>query len=78
MINKNITEEDIVTTARQALQSGVKSVKLYFMIGLPTEEKEDIDELIALVGKVVGMAPKGGSQIHVSISPFSPKAHTPF
>ncbi len=78
VINKNITEEDIVTTARQALQSGVKSVKLYFMIGLPTEEKEDIDELIALVGKVVGMAPKGGSQIHVSISPFSPKAHTPF
>ncbi len=78
VINKNITEEDIVSTARQALESGVKSVKLYFMIGLPTETNEDLDELIALVGKVVGMAPKGGSQIHVSISPFSPKAHTPF
>ncbi len=78
VINKNITEEDIVTTARQALASGVKSVKLYFMIGLPTETNEDLDELVAVVGKVVGFAPKGGSQIHVSISPFSPKAHTPF
>ncbi len=78
VINKNITDEDIVTTARQALQSGVKSVKLYFMIGLPTETNDDLDELIALVGKVVGLAPRGGSQIHVSISPFSPKAHTPF
>jgi len=78
VINKNISDEDIVTTARQALQSGVKSVKLYFMIGLPTETNEDLDALVALVGKVVGRAPKGGSQIHVSISPFSPKAHTPF
>ncbi len=78
VINKNITEKDIVTTARQALESGVKSVKLYFMIGLPTETNEDLDELVALVGQVVSLAPRGGSQIHVSISPFAPKPHTPF
>jgi len=78
VINKNITEEDIVTTARQALAAGVKTVKLYFMIGLPTETNEDLDELIAVVGKVVACAPRGGSQVHVSVSPFSPKAHTPF
>ncbi len=78
VINKNITEEDIVRTADQAFQSKVKNVKLYFMIGLPTETNEDLDELVALVGKVVGVAPRGGSQIHVSISPFAPKAHTPF
>ena len=78
VINKNITEDDIVTTARQALRGGVKNVKLYFMIGLPTETNEDLDELIALVGKVVANAPRGGSQIHVSLSPFSPKSHTPF
>jgi len=78
VINKNITEEDIIGTARQAFDSGVKGVKLYFMIGLPTETNDDLDELVALVGKVVGVAPRGGSQIHVSISPFSPKAHTPF
>jgi len=78
VINKNITEDDILTTARQAFDSGVKSVKLYFMIGLPTETNEDLDELVALVGKVVALAPRGGSQIHVSISPFAPKVHTPF
>ncbi len=78
VINKNITEEDIVTTTRQALQSGAKTVKLYFMIGLPTETNGDLDDLVALVGKVVAAAPRGGSQIHVSISPFAPKVHTPF
>jgi len=78
VINKNITEDDIVSTARQAFAAGVKGVKLYFMMGLPTETSEDLDDLVALVGKVVSAAPRGGSQIHVSISPFSPKAHTPF
>jgi radical SAM family uncharacterized protein/radical SAM-linked protein len=78
VINKNITEADIVSTARQAFASKVKSVKLYFMIGLPTETGEDLDELVALVEKVTATAPRGGSQIHVSISPFSPKAHTSF
>jgi radical SAM-linked protein len=78
VINKNITQEDILTTAEQALTAGVKTVKLYFMIGLPTETNEDLDELISLVGKVVAVAPRGGSQIHVSLSPFSPKTHTPF
>ncbi len=78
VINKNITEDDVVTTAGRALRSGAKTVKLYFMIGLPTETNEDLDELVALVGKVVARAPRGGSQIHVSISPFAPKSHTPF
>ncbi len=78
VINKNITEEDIIGTAKQAFASGVKGLKLYFMLGLPTETNEDLDELVALVGKVVAVAPRGGSQIHVSVSPFSPKAHTPF
>ncbi|MGD9548967.1 MAG: TIGR03936 family radical SAM-associated protein [Candidatus Krumholzibacteriia bacterium] len=78
VINKNITEDEIVGTASRALNSGVNTVKLYFMIGLPTETNEDLDELVALVGRVVAEAPRGGSQIHVSISPFAPKSHTPF
>ena len=78
VINKNITEDDIVGTAEQAFRSKVKSIKLYFMIGLPTETNEDLDELLALVGRVVACAPRGGAQVHVSISPFAPKAHTPF
>ncbi len=59
VINKNITEADIVSTARQAFASKVKSVKLYFMIGLPTETGEDLDELVALVEKVTATAPRG-------------------
>jgi radical SAM-linked protein len=78
VINKNITEEDILGTTRQAFDSGVKGIKLYFMMGLPTETNDDLDDLVALVGKVVALAPRGGSQVHVSVSPFSPKAHTPF
>ncbi len=78
VINKNITEQQILDTARDAFAAGVKSIKLYFMIGLPTETNEDLDALVALVGQVVGLAPRGGSQVHVSISPFAPKAHTPF
>jgi radical SAM-linked protein len=78
VINKNITEQDIIETARQAFAGKVKGVKLYFMIGLPTETNEDLDELCALVGQVVALAPRGGSQVHVSISPFAPKAHTSF
>lgn len=78
VINKNITEEDILRTARQAFASGVKNVKLYFMIGLPTETDEDLDELITLVQKIVRLSPRGGAQVNISISPFSPKCHTPF
>ena len=78
VINKNITDDDIVTTTGQALRSGVKNVKLYFMIGLPTETDEDLEDLARLVGRVVGQAPRGGAQVHVSLSPFSPKAHTTF
>jgi len=78
VINKQIDEQDIVTAVETAFAAGVKHVKLYFMIGLPTETNEDLDELVALVGKVVSQAPRGGSQVHVSVSPFAPKVHTPF
>ena len=78
VINKQISEKEILQTAKQAFDSGVKGIKLYFMIGLPTETNEDLDELVALVGRILALAPRGGSQIHVSISPFAPKAHTPF
>ncbi|MCP4572319.1 MAG: TIGR03960 family B12-binding radical SAM protein [bacterium] len=78
VINKNVTEDDIVKAAGEAFSAGVKNVKLYFMIGLPTETNADLDELVGLVGRMVGLAPRGGSQIHVSISPFAPKCHTTF
>ncbi len=78
VINKQIDEQDIVTAVATAFGAGVKHVKLYFMIGLPTETDADLDGLVALVGRVVALAPRGGAQVHVSVSPFAPKAHTPF
>ena len=78
VINKQIDEEEILRSAEQAFRSGVKRIKLYFMTGLPTETNEDLDGIVALAGRLVGLAPRGGSQITVSISPFAPKAHTPF
>ena len=78
VVNKNITDDEIIQATSQALRAGVKNVKLYFMVGLPTETDEDLDALCELVGRVVARAPRGGAQVHVSLSPFSPKAHTSF
>ena len=78
VINKNITLEDVLTSTRRAFASGAKKVKLYFMIGLPTETDADLDEAVDMVEQVVRLAPRGGSQVTVSFSPFSPKSHTPF
>lgn len=79
VINKNNTEEDLLKAVRLAFERGWSRVKLYFMIGLPTETAEDIDGIVDLVGKVVRLSKEfGRKEISVSISPFSPKAHTPF
>ena len=78
VINKGVTEADVLDSVRRAFAAGAKRIKLYFMIGLPTETDEDLDGIIALTRRIVGLAPRGGSQVTVSISPFSPKAHTPF
>jgi radical SAM-linked protein len=78
VINKQIDEREILDAAAQAFKSGVKRIKLYFMLGLPTETNEDLDAIVALAGKVIALAPRGGAQVTVSVSPFAPKAHTPF
>ncbi len=79
VINKNNTEEDLLQAVRTAFENGWKRIKLYFMIGLPTETEEDLKGIADLVGKVVLLSrPFGRKQITVSISPFSPKPHTPF
>jgi radical SAM family uncharacterized protein len=85
VINKNITEEQILTTARQAFAGGWTGVKLYFMIGLPTETDEDILGIAELAQKVVDAfyqnpdKPKGkGVQVSVSVATFVPKPFTPF
>ncbi len=85
VINKNITEEAIMQTVVRAFESGVSSVKLYFMIGLPTETYEDLDGIANLVRGIreafygVPREKRNGFiNINVSVSSFVPKPCTPF
>jgi len=79
-IGKRITEEDLLESAEIAYSSGWSLVKLYFMIGLPTETDEDLKGMADLVKKVlkIGRNFGSGKSVNVTISPFTPKAHTPF
>lgn len=82
VINKGITEEDLLQTCAEAFDLGWRIIKCYFMIGLPTETKEDIDNIVELVQKMLaarGKGPgKGKKQVNVSVGTFVPKPHTPF
>ena len=84
-INKNVTEKDVMDTCRVAFEGGYTSVKLYFMMGLPTETMEDIEGIATLAQKVVDLyyslenRPKGkGVSVSVSCATFIPKPFTPF
>ncbi|MEF3694132.1 MAG: TIGR03960 family B12-binding radical SAM protein [Candidatus Cloacimonadota bacterium] len=77
VINKNLTEEEIIRGIEVALKLGWQRIKLYFMIGLPTETDEDIDAITALINKIDGLA-RRRLQINVTLSPFVPKVFTPF
>jgi hypothetical protein len=82
VINKMVTEEDLIRTVTTAYSSGWRQVKLYFMCGLPTETDEDVLAVADLARKVVaaGRAATGRKDIRctVSIGGFVPKPHTPF
>jgi radical SAM family uncharacterized protein/radical SAM-linked protein len=80
VINKGITEEDILSAVDRAMRAGWNSVKLYFMIGHPTETEADFEELAQLVGKIKKILKQYPGRRHVTLgfSPFVPKAHTPF
>jgi len=80
VIKKNITDQELYDTIELVFRNGWNLVKLYFMIGLPTETSEDIDGIVSMIRRVVniGRNIKGKNIVNVAISPFSPKAHTPF
>jgi radical SAM family uncharacterized protein/radical SAM-linked protein len=80
VINKNITEKDIIDTVNNAFLLGWKVVKLYFMVGLPTETDDDLEAIVDLVKRLKTVKRKNQrkSQINISIATFIPKAHTPF
>jgi len=77
VINKDISEEQILELVKLATDNGWKILKLYFMIGLPGETEEDIEEIGTLIDKIVELS---GNKllINITISPFVPKPHTPF
>ena len=80
VINKNVTFEDIRRTVRDAFELGWNVIKLYFMIGLPTETKEDLEDLVALVKELSQIKGPGGKRktLNVSVATLIPKPHTPF
>ncbi len=82
VINKAVTEEDLIRTVATAYSHGWRQVKLYFMCGLPTETDEDVLEIAELAKKVIakGREVSGRNDIRctVSIGGFVPKPHTPF
>ena len=93
VINKNITETDIFTTVNSAFELGWRTIKLYFMNGLPTETDEDLKGIVDLAQRLIaspqnrnhdgdkkkgGKKAKGRLNINVSFATFIPKAHTPF
>lgn len=80
LIRKDFPDEAILDTARIAFSSGWTGMKLYFMVGLPTETEEDLRGIADLCGRVlqVGREYTGKAGINVTLSPFVPKAHTPF
>ncbi len=78
IINKNLTEESIRDTVKNAFELGWKNIKLYFMMGLPFEEAADIQGICDLSQSLASACAKGKRNINVSFTTFIPKAHTPF
>jgi len=83
VINKGVTEKDLIEAVSAAFGAGWQAVKLYFMIGLPTETREDLDGIASLAGLVLKKGEelrvkRGRLKVTVSVSSFVPKSHTPF
>lgn len=80
-INKDIATEDVLTVAEEVFSRGWRTIKLYFMLGLPGETDEDIEAIIDLAHQVRGIGRRAGgrkTEVHVSVSTFVPKPHTTF
>lgn len=78
LINKNVEDEDLFQTVRDAYALGWKGIKLYFMMGLPTETLEDLEEIAALAVKVWRLGKPYRAGVNVAVSTFVPKPMTPF
>lgn len=77
VINKNLTEDEILRAAELLAKGGVPALKLYAMIGLPTETEEDVLAIVDLAAKIRARLARGVGRITLSINPFVPKPWTP-
>jgi radical SAM family uncharacterized protein/radical SAM-linked protein len=80
VITKNVTEEDIIESAHRVFSRGFHRMKLYFMIGLPTETDEDVRGIVETAARVqaIGRRYQAGATVTASVSTHVPKPHTPF
>ena len=79
IINKTNSNADLLRAIKIVFDEGWEKIKLYFMIGQPGETREDLDGIVSLVREIVKIARQNrGKSVHISISPFCPKPHTPF
>jgi radical SAM family uncharacterized protein/radical SAM-linked protein len=80
VITKNVTEEDITDSAHRVFGRGFQRMKLYFMIGLPTEEESDVRAIVETAARVkqIGRTYFRGAEVTASVSTHVPKPHTPF
>lgn len=81
VVNKGISDEDLLVAVDAAYREGWRKIKLYFMVGLPGESEDDVEEICGLVRRIMregaGGGPAKGLRLSVSVSTFVPKAHTP-
>jgi len=81
VINKPVSDQDLMDAAGTIFRSGWSIIKLYFMIGLPTETEQDLDGIIRLAGELLAQGKRNSKrfvQLNVSVSTYVPKPHTPF
>lgn len=78
VINKNLTHDEILATVKSVFEAGWTVVKLYFMLGLPTETDEDVEALVELVREILRTRSGGKGTINLAVSNFVPKSFTPF
>ncbi|MCX8028300.1 MAG: radical SAM protein [Thermodesulfovibrionales bacterium] len=76
VINKRIKDDDILTVSEYIIKKGIDNLRLYFMIGLPTETQKDIEDITSLIKRIRGISNK--TKLSITVSAFVPKPFTPF
>jgi len=76
-LNKYIEKDVVINAAQEAVRAGIKTIKLYLIAAIPGETREDLEETVNLIDKVLSVSRSGGVRLRVSVNPLIPKPHTP-